>query len=155
MNPDQVLLKRFLTHPHSPLVIDSNPLAIALKAQLLGYDDGRLRIGFEPGREFLQGTGAVQGGIVATMLDFAAAFASLARLADGQTAVTASMAVSYQAAVRPVPLVAIGIVERAGRRLIFSRAQLEDAKDRALLASATAVMSVIDAERKRAHRAGS
>ena len=145
MNPDQILLKRFLAHPHTPQVIDSNPLAIALRAQFLGREDGSIRIGFEPGEEFLQGNGAVQGGIVAAMLDFAAAFAALATLLEGQTAATASLTISFQAAVRAIPLIATGIVERSGRRLIFARSQLESGQDRALLASASSVMSVLEA----------
>ena len=145
VNPDQALLQRFLAHPHTPLAIDSTPLAIALRAQFLSRDDNGIRIGFKPGREFLQGNNAVQGGIVATMLDFAAAFATFAVLPAGRTAATASMAISFQSAVRAVPLVATGMVERAGRRLIFARAQLASADDGMLLASANVVMSVLDA----------
>ena len=144
MNPDQVLLQRFLADPHTPLAIDSNPLGLALRARLLARDPNGIRLGFEPGHEFLQGNGAIQGGIVATMLDFAVAFASFASLPAGRTVVTASMTIGFQSAVRPVPLTATGIVERAGRRLIFARAQLESASDGMLLASASAVMSVLD-----------
>jgi len=143
VNPDQALLKRYLAHPHSELAIDSNPLAVALRARFLGREDGVLRIGFDPSREFLQGNGVVQGGIVAAMLDLAAAFASLATLPDGQTAATASLSVSFQAAVPAGPVAAAGFVERAGRRLIFSRAQLADTRG-AVLASASAVMSVLE-----------
>jgi acyl-coenzyme A thioesterase PaaI-like protein len=125
VNPDQILLRRFLAHPHAPLAIDSNPMGVALRAELLGRENGTIRIGFQPGREFLQGNGALQGGIVATMLDFASAFAAFAAQA--------------------VPLIATGTVERSGRRLIFARAQLEQAQHGVLLASASAVMSVLDA----------
>jgi len=76
VNPDQALLKRYLAHPHTELAIDSNPLALALRAKFLGRDDGMIRIGFDPSREFLQGNGVVQGGIVAAMLDLTSAFAS-------------------------------------------------------------------------------
>jgi acyl-coenzyme A thioesterase PaaI-like protein len=79
------------------------------------------------------------------MLDFAAAFAALATLLEGQTAVTANLTISFQAAVRAIPLIATGTVERSGRRLIFARSQLESGQDRALLASASAVMSVLEA----------
>jgi uncharacterized protein (TIGR00369 family) len=143
VNPDQALLKRYLAHPHSELAIDSNPLAVALRARFLGREDGVLRIGFDPSREFLQGNGVVQGGIVAAMLDLAAAFASLATLPEGQTAATASLSVSFQAAVPAGLVAAAGFVERAGRRLIFSRAQLADTRG-AVLASASAVMSVLE-----------
>jgi uncharacterized protein (TIGR00369 family) len=144
VNPDQALLKRFLADPTTPVMINSNPLGTALGAKLLERKNEALRIAFEPGREFLQGNGVVQGGIVATMLDMTTAFAVLATLPDERTAATASLTVSFLAAVRPGLLVATGTVERAGRRLIFARAQLEHAADGALLATASVVMSVLE-----------
>ena len=147
MNPDQALLRRYLAHPHTELAIDSNPLASALRAKFLGRDDGIIRIGFTPSREFLQGNGVVQGGIVAAMLDLTAAFASLATLREGQTAATASLSILFQAAVRAGPLIGTGFVERAGRRLIFARAQLQGEDGGELLASAHTVMSVLEANK--------
>ncbi len=150
MNPDQALLKRFLAASATPVAIDSNPLGTALRARLLDRKGATLQIAFEPGREFLQGNGVVQGGIVTTMLDMTAAFAVLATLPDDRTAATASLTASFLSAVRPGPLLATGLVERAGRRLIFARAQLESAPDGALLATASVVMSVLEMRAERA-----
>jgi uncharacterized protein (TIGR00369 family) len=150
VNPDQALLKRFLAAPATPLAIDSNRLGTVLRAKLLARKGDALQIAFEPGQEFLQGNGVVQGGIVTTMLDMTAAFAVLATLPDDRTAATASLTVSFLSAVRPGPLLATGLVERAGRRLIFARAQLESAPDGALLATASVVMSVLEMRAERA-----
>jgi uncharacterized protein (TIGR00369 family) len=150
VNPDQALLKRFLAAPGTPLAIDSNPLGTALRARLLARKGDALQIAFEPGQEFLQGNGVVQGGIVTTMLDMTAAFAVLATLPGDRTAATASLTGSFLSAVRPGPLLATGLVERAGRRLIFARAQLESAPDGALLATASVVMSVLEMRAERA-----
>ena len=150
MNPDQALLKRFLAAPATPLAIDSNRLGTVLRAKLLARKGDSLQIAFEPGQEFLQGNGVVQGGIVTTMLDMTAAFAVLATLPYDRTAATASLTVSFLSAVRPGPLLATGLVERAGRRLIFARAQLEGAPDGALLATASVVMSVLEMRAERA-----
>jgi uncharacterized protein (TIGR00369 family) len=141
MNPDQVLLRSF---KGEPLALDSNPLAAALQTRLLALDaaTGTVRLGFHPGAQFVQGRGVVQGGIVGTMLDFAAAFAALAKLPDGQTAATATITIGFHSAVRAGPLVAVGTVERAGKRLMFTRAQLQS-EDGQALAVATAVMSVL------------
>ncbi|MGZ5829745.1 MAG: PaaI family thioesterase [Xanthobacteraceae bacterium] len=141
MNPDQALLQRF---SGAPLAIDSNPLAAALECQLLSLDRtaGVVRLSFNPGPQFVQGRGVVQGGIVSTMLDFAAAFAALSVVPEGQTAATASMTVNFQGAVRAGPVMATGTVERAGKRLIFTRARITGEADR-LMAAATAVMSVL------------
>lgn len=141
MNPDQALLLRF---SGAPLGVDSNPLAAMLDCRLLALDRtaGVIRMSFNPPPQFVQGRGVVQGGIVSTMLDFAAAFAALAILPDGQTAATASITVNFQGAVRAGTLIAAGVVERAGKRLIFTRSQLQGEDDR-VLATASAVMSVL------------
>ena len=141
MNPDQALLARFTGEP---LVIDSNPLASVLNARLVSLDRaaGIARLTFNPGQEFVQGRGVVQGGIVSTMLDFAAAYAALATLPEGQTAATATITVNFQGAVKAGEVAASGIVERAGKRLIFVRAQIHGEGDR-ILAAATSVMTVL------------
>jgi uncharacterized protein (TIGR00369 family) len=141
MNPDQVLLQRF---SGAPLVIDSNPLAAALNARMMSLDRvaGFVRLAFNPGPQFVQGRGVVQGGIVATMLDFAAAYAALAVLPEGQTAATATITVNFQGAVRSGEVLATGTVERAGKRLIFVRAQIHGEGNR-ILAAATSVMMVV------------
>ena len=103
---------------------------------------GVVRLSFNPGPQFVQGRGVVQGGIVSTMLDFAAAYAALAILPEGQTAATATITVNFQGVVRAGLVNATGTVERAGKRLIFTRAQIFGDGDR-VLAAATAVMSVL------------
>ena len=141
MNPDQALLQKF---SGTPLVIDSNPLALALDSRLIAMDRtaGLVRLTFNPGPQFIQGRGVVQGGVVSTMLDFAAAYASLCVLPEGQTAATATMTVNFHGAVRAGIVNATGMVERAGKRLIFSKAQIIGEGEK-VLATATAVMSVL------------
>jgi uncharacterized protein (TIGR00369 family) len=141
MNPDQVLLQRF---SGAPLVIDSNPLATALNTRMMSLDraTGTVRLAFNPGPEFVQGRGVVQGGIVATMLDFAAAYAALATRPEGQTAATATITINFQGGVKAGEVTATGTVERAGKRLIFVRAQIHGEGDR-ILAAATSVMTVL------------
>ena len=126
MNPDQALLKRYLTHPRTELAMNSNPLAVALRARFLGRGDGSIHLGFDPSREFLQGNGVVQGGIVAAMLDLTAAFTSLATLREGQTAADREpVDLVFRPRCHAGPLIGTGVVERAGRRQIFARAQLK------------------------------
>lgn len=141
MNPDQILLRSF---KGEPLAVDSNPLAAALQTRLLALDvaTGTVRLAFQPGPQFVQGRGVVQGGIVGTMLDFATAFATLAKLPDGQTAATASMTIAFYSAIRAGALIGVGTVERAGQRLVYARGELQtdDGQTRAV---ATAVMSVL------------
>ena len=57
-NPDQALIQRFIEAGQHPLLIDSNPLAIALKSTLVRVDrdQGVVDISFDPPDQFLQGT---------------------------------------------------------------------------------------------------
>jgi uncharacterized protein (TIGR00369 family) len=141
MNQDQTLLNRFCG---APLAVDSNALAAALDCRIVALDRkaGVIHLTFNPGPQFVQGRGVVQGGIVATMLDFAAAFAALSVLPEGQTAATASMTANFQGAVRAGLVKATGKVERAGKRLVFVRAEIAGDDER-IMAAGTAVMTVL------------
>jgi uncharacterized protein (TIGR00369 family) len=145
LNPDKALIRRFQADPGRPLPIESNALAMALGGVLLAADGraGRVSLQFTPDASFLQGDGDIHGGIVATMLDFAAAFAAFARLPDGQAAATVNLGTSYLAAVPQGRLRAEAHVERMGRRLAYVRAELREAGGEDLLATAQAVLAVI------------
>ncbi|HKJ73436.1 MAG TPA: PaaI family thioesterase [Alphaproteobacteria bacterium] len=143
-NPDKALLLRFLDNPGAPTVVDSNPLAAALRCRLLEVDPkGFVRLDFEPDETFLQGNGAVQGGAVAAMLDFAMAFAALAALPGEQGGATTSMTVNYLKAVRAGRYEAIGRIERKGRSVVFARGELRPVGSLELAATASSVLAVI------------
>ena len=145
MNSDHQLILKFLAGNGTPLPVDSNPLAIDLGATLLEIDAqaGTVALGFEPGERFLQGNGVIQGGIVTTMLDFAIAFAALAKLPETQSAVTVSLNVHLVRPAAPGRYVARGTVQRMGGKLAFMEAQLQRAERADVVASATAVMAVL------------
>jgi uncharacterized protein (TIGR00369 family) len=99
-------------------------------------------IAFEPGPEFVQGAGAMQGGITTSMLDFALAFAGLTRVPLGTVFGTVSLTVHFMRPVTPGRYVAKGKVSRQGSRMIFADAELvKEGEDRAV-ASATGVMAI-------------
>lgn len=145
MNADKSLLKRFLANPGTPMDVDSNPLTKALRCRILSADpeNGVVHVAFEPGDEFLQGNNVIQGGIVATMLDFAMAFAAMAVLPEGQGGTTTSMTVSYLRPVKPGRLEAVGTLDKKGRSVLFARAELRPEGGGDLLATATSVLSVV------------
>jgi uncharacterized protein (TIGR00369 family) len=147
MNADKALIKRFLANPSTPLAVDSNELAKALKCRILAADagEGTVRLDFEPGAMFLQGNKAVQGGAVSAMLDFAMAFAALAALPDDQGGATTSMTVSFLRPVLEGRYVAAAGLDRVGRSLVFASAELRDAGTDKLAATATCVMAVVTA----------
>jgi len=144
-NPDQALIHRFLAAGGQPLAMDSNPLSRALHCELLRVDAtaGIVEVGFEPDPLFIQGTDVVQGGAVSAMLDFAMAFAVLARIPVGGSCATVTMTSSF---LRPAPrgrYRAVGEVERCGRTLAFARASLLCGRRDDLIATASSSLAII------------
>src|SRR5688572_1658376 len=70
---DRDRIRRFGdTDQREPLVLSGSPLAVSLGATILKVDKAarRISVRFSPGEQFLQGRGVLQGGAIATMLDF-------------------------------------------------------------------------------------
>lgn len=144
MNPDRALVLAFLADGQ-PAPIHSNPLARDLRGTLLQADpaQGVALLAFDPPERYLQGGGVIQGGIIATLLDFAMAFAAHARLPADLTFATASLTVDMLKPVLPGPLHARGHILRAGTRVMFAAAQLTTAGANETLATASAVLPLV------------
>jgi len=146
MNTDGVFIARFLAGDRRPAVIDSNPLAMRLGARMIDADaKGAAMLSFEPTQEFAQGAGLLQGGAVATMLDFAMAFAALAKLPAERSCATASMTVNFLKPATPGSYLATGVVERMGSQVAFVSATLRRADSEQVVATASSVMPLIPA----------
>ena len=143
MNRDQVLIAGFLSGDRRPAPITSSPLAALLNAQLLEVDAaGRVVLSFEPPETFVQGARVLQGGTVATMLDFAVAFAVLAALPADRSCATASLTTNFMKPATPGKYIARGSVDRLGSQVAFGSAILQRADNNQTVATATAVMPV-------------
>lgn len=145
VNPDQALLQSFGSRDLPSIAIDSNPMAAALGTRLLAVDTdvGKVELSFEPQGLFIQGAGVIQGGAVTAMLDFAMAFATLAKLPGGRSCTTVNLNTAF---LRPAPegiYLAVGEVERLGKTLAFTHAKLLRAEDRAVVATATSTLAII------------
>lgn len=148
INPDHEFIREFLANPRPPRAFDANPLARAFRTQLIAAEQGTgsVRLAFEPGAEFLQGNGMIQGGIIAAMLDFALAFAVLTRLPPDRTHATVSLAVSFLRPARSGRYLGIGRVDRLGGRLAFANATLaSEEKGAEPIATASGVMAILEA----------
>jgi uncharacterized protein (TIGR00369 family) len=143
-NPDQALLARALSEGLEDIAFEANPLAIDLQTRLLRVTPQGVALSFLPGERHLQGEAIVQGGILTTMLDFAMAFAVLARLAPNQSAATLNLSVNFLRPARAGRLQAEGRIERLGARVAFATAQLQEADGR-LVASATSTLAITQA----------
>ena len=143
MNPDLVLVRRFLAASGVPLAVASNPLAIALGLRLEAYDAEcrELAMRCEPQPLFRQGAGVVQGGAVASMLDFAMAFAGFTQLGDADALSTVTINVVLQKAATAASYELRGRVDKPGRRIMFASAALTAGDS--VIATATSTLLVL------------
>lgn len=145
MNPDQQLLRAFIAEGEVPLAFSSSAMAQALEGHLVNAnpEKGVVALCFKPPALFLQGNGVVQGGAVASMLDFAMALTALLVMPDGYSAATTNLNLVFLRSVKAgQSLLAEGYLERRGRSLVFSRAELKD-EHGVLLATATSTLAVL------------
>ncbi len=143
LNPDRARIREFLAGAGAPLAFDSSALLAALETTIMSAQAGRITLQFEPAPLFLQGASVVQGGAVSAMLDFAMAAAIMTTLEDKVHFATASLTVSFLAAVKPGLLIAEGEVDRLGRRNGFARAHLRADGSETVLATASSVLTLI------------
>jgi uncharacterized protein (TIGR00369 family) len=141
-NPDHRLVQRFLADG-AAVDVATNNLAVALGCRLVAHDPAAkaLTMTFSPGDQFRQGAGLIQGGAVAAMLDFAMAFAAMTELADGAGVSTTTMTASFLRPAAADAYRAVGRIERAGQRMIFTGAELF--ADERKIAVASSAMLVI------------
>ncbi len=120
------------------------PLGMSLKAVILEMDPGAgaAAVTFDPGEQFLQGGGAIQGGIVTAMLDYAMALAAFSRLPAGKSFGTVSITTHFLKPARPGPHIARGNLDRMGASMIFASGTLTRDGADAPLATGTCVMAI-------------
>jgi uncharacterized protein (TIGR00369 family) len=125
--------------------ISGSPLAaqFGMRIHALDPERGAVEVGFTPGPAFTQTFDVIQGGAVATMLDFAMGMAMHARLPESRRFASVSLNVSFLRAVKPGPCIVTGEIERMGRRLVFARAALRG-PDGSIGATATSVLAIAD-----------
>ncbi|WP_319435692.1 PaaI family thioesterase [Mycobacterium sp. RTGN5] len=88
--------------------------------------------------------GALQGGLVATLIDVAAGRLALANTGTGQAVATSDMTVHYLAPIRQGPARASATVVRKGKRLIVVAVDVTDVGGERRAARATLSFAVLD-----------
>jgi uncharacterized protein (TIGR00369 family) len=116
----------------------------ALGTSLVAYDQsaGWVDLAFAASDSLLNKWGAVQGGMVAAMLDDALSLVAGLNLDWGQIVPTLEIKVSYVAPARPGRLLARAEIVKRGKSIIFCEARLTD-ESGALLATASGTFSVV------------
>jgi uncharacterized protein (TIGR00369 family) len=107
-----------------------NPLFTFLGVEFkeVGPERVVLALPFKP--EFIQGAGAVAGGVVAALADEAMAHVVLANLGEGQKTATIEMTVRYFRPVLKDGITAVAQLVNKGRRIISAEAVVTDSKNR-------------------------
>jgi uncharacterized protein (TIGR00369 family) len=117
------------------------PAAVLLGWELVAVDPeaGTVEMSFTATEQFLNPFGAVQGGLLAAMLDDTLGPALVATLGPGESAPTTDLHVQFLRPARPGRLVGRGRIVRKGRDVGFLAGELvDDTGDVVAVATATA-----------------
>jgi len=119
------------------------PAAALLGWELLAVDPeaGTIEVAFTASEQFLNPFGAVQGGLLAAMLDDTLGPALVATLGPGELAPTTDLHVQFLRPARPGRLVGRGRIVRRGGTVGFMAGELVD-ESGTVVATATATAQV-------------
>ncbi len=143
-NEERLLLARILAEGlrDTPIPREINPLGASMGLVIREVRRGYVRLSFEIGAQFTQGTGVVQGGILATMADFGMAFAAISQTEAGVTVASVAVTVNYLRAAPHGHYEVVAEVEKMGSRVAFTRAVVNDAAGKTV-ATASSPLAVI------------
>jgi len=103
------------------------PFAKLLGIKLDAIEAGEATLSLHIREEFKQNAGVVHGGVIASLIDSATAFAILPLLNPDERTTTVDLTISYLRPLVAGVVVARAKVLRAGRRMIATSAELFDA----------------------------
>jgi uncharacterized protein (TIGR00369 family) len=106
--------------------------------------DERLILELDTGPELVNRRGALQGGLVATLIDIAAGRLADRHVALGHDVTTADMTVHFLAPIIEGPARAVATVVRAGKRLSIIAVDVTDVARNRLAARSTVTFAVLD-----------
>jgi uncharacterized protein (TIGR00369 family) len=110
---------------------DRIPFAKEMGMELLLADNGHSRLELEVRPEYLNGWGAVHGGVTMTALDVAMAVAARSLEPDGKGVVTIEMKTSFmQAGPTEGRMIATGTCVHRSSSMAFCEAEIRDEADR-------------------------
>lgn len=121
----------------------ANPLFafLGVAVDAISKEKVTLRLPFQ--HHFIQGAGAIAGGIMAALADEAMAHVVLANLSSGETTATIEMNIRYLKGAVRGDMVAEAVIVKKGRRVVAVRADILDERGR-LLAQAGASFMIME-----------
>ena len=121
------------------------PTGILLGMEMLEVDieAGRVKVKYQPGPQFTNPMGSVQGGIVVAMLDDAAAFAAIAKSGTRISVPSIELKTSFFAPVKAgEPVYVEGRCLKLGKRIAFMEAEMTDGEGRVLAKLSTSAVPI-------------
>ncbi|MCP5433110.1 MAG: PaaI family thioesterase [Alphaproteobacteria bacterium] len=118
---------------------------LGLKVEAFDVEGGYAELSFDAGEGLLNKWGAIQGGMVAAMLDEALAHAAGLTLSWGEICPNLETKVSFLSVARPGRLLAKGRMVKRGKQVGFVEAELRDEAGK-LLATATGTVAFMAAK---------
>jgi uncharacterized protein (TIGR00369 family) len=115
---------------------------LGIELLALNADEGAARAAFNAGPSLCNKWGALQGGMVAAMLDDLMSIAAGLTLEWGQIVPTLEMKSSFLSPAPPGRLIGMGRVVKRGASVVFLEARLEDL-DGALLATGSGTARIV------------
>lgn len=104
--------------------VDTVPFAKLLGIELDDVSRGTATLGINVRDELKQNHGMVHGGVIASLIDTATAFAIISLLAPGERVTTVDLTITYLRPLTEGRVTAVAKVLRAGRRLLVVSAEV-------------------------------
>lgn len=128
---------------HKAALADGRHLFSALRMHDVDVDGADLAIELELDDTLTNPSGALQGGLVATLADIVGGRMAMVGLDEGYIVVTSDLTVHYLAGVTTGPAHAVGRVLRRGKRAVVTRIDVHDGRGGPLAAACTLAFKIV------------
>jgi uncharacterized protein (TIGR00369 family) len=121
-------------------MMDENPFLQSLGVEIVTWRSGYAELSCELKPEMLNRSGALQGGVVATLIDAACGYSGLYSALDEpkRHGVTISLSVNYMGRLQSGRVRAIGYLKGAGRKVFFAYGEVLDEAGKVVASGQTA-----------------
>ncbi|MGB1091209.1 MAG: PaaI family thioesterase [Oceanobacter sp.] len=121
---DYRLIHQCINEGLSNIPVVGSGISDVLKQVIVSAKPGEVELEFTPGKEFIQGNGVLQGGALAMLLDAALAYSGLSMVEPTHTVVSLNIHAQFFRPAHPGTLRAKARVDKPGRSVMFSSAEL-------------------------------
>ena len=120
--------------------MDENPFLQSLGVEIVTWRSGYAELSCKLKPEMLNRSGALQGGVVATLIDAACGYSGLYSALDEpkRHGVTISLSVNYMGRLQSGRVRAIGYLKGAGRKVFFAYGEVLDEAGKVVASGQTA-----------------